>query len=241
MIEIYAVKICEKFSDSKIYKLFRFLPQDRVNRIQKFLKWKDRERTVIGDILIRTLAQEKLRLKNKDIVFSKNEYGKPYLQGREEFNFNISHSGDWVICAIDSDAVGIDIEEIRQIDLEIAEKVFTNNEIKELSKREGIEKLEYFYDIWTAKESYVKALGKGLFIPLETFEIYIDGDRVMLNNGGKKSYSFKQYDMDSNYKITVCSNKNDFSNRANIRDYQELIEKYIKLEDSGEDNDYERA
>lgn len=233
LIEIFAVKICEEFSDSKIYKLFKFLPEDKVNKVQKLLKWKDRERTVVGDILIRTLAQEKLKLKNKDIVFSKNEYGKPYLEGKEEFNFNISHSGDWVICAIDCDSVGIDIEEIKPIDFDIARQVFTESELKELDVREGFEKLEYFYSIWTAKESYVKALGKGLFIPLDTFEIVINDDEAILNDC-KKDFLFKQYNMDSNYKVTVCSKKKEFSNKTNIRDYGELIEKYINLENSEE-------
>jgi 4'-phosphopantetheinyl transferase len=64
---------------------------------------------LIMEIIIKTIIIKELEIENKFIFFDKNEYGKPYLRGYSKFNFNISHSGDFVVCAIDELSVGIDI------------------------------------------------------------------------------------------------------------------------------------
>lgn len=64
------------------------------------------------------------------IVFQTEGNGKPVVRHIPSFHFNLSHSGDWVVCAIDDAPVGIDIEEIKPIDLAIAKRFFQQMSMK---------------------------------------------------------------------------------------------------------------
>lgn len=61
--------------------------------------------------MIRTIIVEKLKISSNHIKFSKNQYDKPYLKDCPRFNFNISHSGEYELCAVDNKPIRIDIEE----------------------------------------------------------------------------------------------------------------------------------
>lgn len=105
--------------------------------------------------MIRTIIVEELDIKN--IKFHKNQYGKPYLKEHPKFNFNISHSGNFVACVVDDKPVGIDIEEVRYIEYEeIAKNFFTVSEFCYIIKQNLNDQLSKFYEIWILKESYIK-------------------------------------------------------------------------------------
>jgi 4'-phosphopantetheinyl transferase len=100
-----------------------------------------------------------------------NEYNKPYLPG--EYNFNISHSGDYVVCAVSSDCkVGIDIEQVNDIATSDFLQCFTSNEWNHI--RDSVHPVQTFYKLWTKKECIIKADGRGLQIPLLSFEVIDD-------------------------------------------------------------------
>lgn len=90
-----------------------------------------------------------------------NEHGKPYLANHPEVRFNISHSGEFVICAVGPSEVGIDIEQHREMDFaRIAKKAFWDMECKEMASKE--DPTEYFFDTWTLKEAFLKWKGTGI-------------------------------------------------------------------------------
>nr|WP_234447709.1 4'-phosphopantetheinyl transferase superfamily protein [Viridibacillus soli] len=97
----------------------------------------------------------KYNVLNEEIEFQNNFYGKPYLQGFYKLEFNISHSGEWVVCAIDKFSIGVDIEMIKPIEFDIAKCFFTEEEYDDLLTVDSLKRLDYFYDLWTIKESYV--------------------------------------------------------------------------------------
>ncbi len=112
----------------------------------------------------------------------KSEGGKPYIKDREEFKFNISHSGDYVIIAYSTEpdikSIGADIEKVRQRDddMKIANRYFTKSEIDYIS--DGLECSDIdlrFYKIWTMKEAFIKLTGKGLGQRLDSFSVNPDG------------------------------------------------------------------
>lgn len=161
-MEIYAVKIYN-ISEEKLKELCLLIDSEKKYKVEKFVNKKDKIRTVIGEILIRTIIVENLKISNKYIRFNKNQYGKPYLKEYTNFNFNISHSGDYVVCAIDDKPIGIDVEEVKHIDYEeIAKNFFTTKEFEYIVNRHLKFKLNRFYEIWTLKESYIKCCGKGV-------------------------------------------------------------------------------
>lgn len=201
MVEVFTSKISKiNISDS----ILSFLSKETLEKINSYKNKEDVLRTVTGELLIRTIIQKKLKIKNKDIVFKKNEYGKPYLKNSKNFYFNISHSGEWVVCAISEKEVGIDIELIKPLNLEDVKIFFSKKEYDVFIKKKEDEKLSYFYDIWTLKESFLKAIGKGLYIPPSSFSIRIDKNIIELENVLGKNYKFKQFFIPG-YKLSVCS------------------------------------
>ncbi|GAA0710101.1 4'-phosphopantetheinyl transferase superfamily protein [Paraclostridium ghonii] len=230
MIDIYAVNLCKNENESKISKAIKFLPYEKKEKVSKFLGWKDKERTTLGELLIRTIIINTVGISNESISFYKSEYGKPFLNYDYDLHFNISHSGDWVVCSVDSRPIGIDIEEIRTIDCEVFEKFFFESEFKQLCKINGIKKMQYFYDLWTLKESYIKADGRGLSIPLNSFEIINGKDGIKIGaNKDNKKYFFKQYNIDDNYKLSVCATNDKFTDHVIIKKYDEVINEFVVL------------
>ncbi len=224
MTEIYAVKLSEKMEHSLFNNLLSCVSEEKQARIQRFVRWKDAHRALIGDILIRTIISERMQLKNEEIIFVLNEYGKPFLKDSETFHFNISHSGAWVICAFDNSPIGADVEFIRPIDSDIAKRFFSKGEHSDLlAEKDDSERLRYFYDLWTLKESYIKAAGKGLSIPLDSFTIRIhDGDITLETENEFRACHFSRYEIDRDYKLSVCATGKAGRGNIEIKRMEEL-------------------
>ncbi|MED4445711.1 4'-phosphopantetheinyl transferase family protein [Bacillus thuringiensis] len=206
---------------------------DKRCKIEKFINKKDKIRTLIGEILIRTIICEDLRIRNKNIKFEKNKYGKPYLIGYNNFQFNISHSGNFLVCAVDDKPIGIDIEKVKYIEYkDIAKRFFSVSEFDYIDKEEDLPtQLNKFYEIWTLKESYIKCCGQGLSIPLKSFSIDIDkyeNIKVKIPNQYTE-HVFRRFDIDSGYKISVCSVNKEIPNNIKMIDQNSLID-YFRLE-----------
>lgn len=222
-MEIYAVKSSCRLDSHYFNILINFLPNGEQDRINRYLKWEDSQRGLIGKILIRSSISNRYGLKNEDIYFGANEFGKPYFKGDKDFHFNISHSGQWVVYATDNSPIGIDIEEINDIDLNIANRFFSSEEHGDLMKLDKKDRLAYFFDLWTLKESYIKAEGMGLSIPLDSFSIKKRGENISIK-GAAKNYYFKQYDAIENYKLSVCSMNKNFPSDINIMNLKEFTQ-----------------
>lgn len=88
-------------------------------------------------------------------------HGKPYFRDKSRFPFfNISHSGDYAVCAVAPFEVGIDIQKIQKVSLRLLKRVLTKGEVLQVEQSERKE--ASFCKIWTQKESYVKWSGQGL-------------------------------------------------------------------------------
>ncbi|QAA33941.1 4'-phosphopantetheinyl transferase family protein [Clostridium manihotivorum] len=227
-MKIYAVKISE-ISKEKMDELYELIDSEKKCRIEKFINTKDKIRTLIGEILIRTIVIDNLNIHNKCISFNKNQYGKPYLESYPSFNFNISHSGEYVLCAIDDKPIGVDVEEIKPIDCEgIVKSFFTEEEFEYIVSKELKFSLNRFYEILTLKESYIKCCGQGLSIPLSSFSIQIDQskDIKVIKHNEYTQHAFKLFNIDSGYKVAVCSISKEICNNIIRLDQKCLIDKY---------------
>ncbi len=102
------------------------------------------------------------------------EGGKPYLLGAERVHFNISHSRGIVICGISNREIGVDVERIRPYKESVVRRVCSETECRYVMETtDESERARRFCRLWTLKESYIKAIGKGLAFPLQ--EICFDG------------------------------------------------------------------
>jgi 4'-phosphopantetheinyl transferase len=101
--------------------------------------------------------------------FAFGEQGKPYLPGRPNVYFSLSHSGEYVLCALSDAEIGCDVERLRKVDLALASRFFHPEEAAWLFSLPRKEQKAAFLRLWTLKESYGKALGLGLNLPLNEF------------------------------------------------------------------------
>ena len=169
MFEVHLLELNKHLSQDVSTKLMQMISSEKRERINQFHCIEDAERSLLGDVLVRKLIKDKLGVANHLIKFSANEYGKPFLENAPHFHYNLSHSGKYIACAISDVPVGIDVEELKPINMRIAERFFSSGEVEYILSKPGKEQKEAFYSIWTMKEAYIKYKGKGLGIPLNSF------------------------------------------------------------------------
>lgn len=128
--------------------------------------------------------------------------GKPELPGMP-WHFNLSHSGDWAICALGMESVGCDIEKLGPARMNVAERFYTPVELARLKAAEEGERALLFYRLWTMKESFLKATGLGLSLPLNAFEITPEGE--INQHVDDRRYSVREFSRIPGYCCAVCS------------------------------------
>lgn len=167
MISVYFFEINMDICDELFSQLKGFVSAKKVERAVKMRFSIDRALTVCTETVVRLLACTDLGVKNCDIIFVEDEYGKPFLKDYPDFHFNVSHTRDALVVAVSDDEVGVDIERIRNADLKIIKRFFSNPEREYIYQHEDSNRA--FYEIWTRKEAYSKFIGKGLSIDLNSF------------------------------------------------------------------------
>ncbi len=233
-MEIYAVNI-SKISYEKLYDLCLNNDPVEKSRIEKIVNKEDRVRSLIGRILIKINIAEKFKDRILDIRFNTTKYGKPYIVSYPDFYFSISHSGDYVLCAIDDKPIGVDVEKVKCFDYEkVVKRFFSEKEAEYVLKQDVVSRIYRFYEIWTLKESYIKCIGKGLAMSLNSFSIDVDLNKnIMVSyENEKKKHMFKIFDIGTEYKVAVCSLNKDISSNIIIMELNSLIQKYYKLCDT---------
>jgi 4'-phosphopantetheinyl transferase len=146
--------------------------------------------------VLRDVLSQYLHRPPRDIRFRQNAFGKPSLDetddGRDA-EFNLSHAGRLVVIGLcRGRRIGIDVEEIRPMDdiSAIAESYFTSKEHAFIFRQHPKDRDRTFFRCWTRKEAYVKAVGKGLSIPLNSFDTQISGAQRggLLDNGSGSTH-----------------------------------------------------
>lgn len=129
---------------------------------------------VIAHGVLRSLLSKYLDAPPARIAFSYNQQGKPRITPAGCLQFNLSHSGALAACAVAADCdIGVDVEQIRQMpDLfDIARRFFSPEECSDLAVVPIEQRGLAFFNCWTRKEAFIKAVGGGLSIPLDSFRV----------------------------------------------------------------------
>lgn len=163
MIECY-IRGCMDLDDPFYVPEILFgLSDERKKRIMKFKMPNDRKRGLQAGLMIRDILKSHGRSQD-EIVISHN--GRPTIEG---IDFNISHSGKYVMMVISDKKVGCDIERIKGRNYSVAKKYFSEREKDWLDK--SADKDLSFYRIWTARESYIKYTGEGIVLDFAKYEV----------------------------------------------------------------------
>ncbi|OUA56147.1 4'-phosphopantetheinyl transferase family protein [Bacillus thuringiensis] len=223
-MNMYIVKIPNQLTHLEFYHYINKISKEKQVKVMNYVRKEDTIGTIFGELLIRAVIQKEYGIKSNLLSFSYNQYGKPYIRELPGFHYNISHSGNRVVCVTDSKPIGIDIELIKPINLQIAQRFFTKEEYEFLTNQSHNDQLSCFYDFWTLKESFIKAIGRGLTVPLNSFNINMkNNNEISLDcNFISESFWFNQYEIHPKYKIAVCSMKEIVSTQITHISYSSL-------------------
>jgi 4'-phosphopantetheinyl transferase len=197
MLKISYTKIQDELPHSLFEKYLQLLPAELVEKNFRYRRWQDRHLHLFGKLLLSDILHNS-GFENLNLGRLKyTEHKKPYFE--EPFDFNTSHSGNYVICALtDLGRIGIDIEQNKTVNFDDFQDTM-NSEQWELIKGSK-NPVNEFFRMWSIKESVIKADSKGLDIPLK--EISILEDRAACY---EQVWNLKRIDIDKNYACYIAT------------------------------------
>ena len=159
--------------EARFLRLSRTLPDARREKLAS-LRHLGARRLSLGAGLLLNYALRSEGLPPTE--YAVTEHGKPFFPALPDFCFNLSHSGSRVLCAVSPSPIGCDVELLGTVDFAIARRFFHPDECAWLLSLPESEREAAFFRLWTCKESFVKALGLGLSLPLDSFAVsFADG------------------------------------------------------------------
>lgn len=186
---------------------------DRINTLQEMLSVREREKaarfhresdrrsSIVARGALRLLLAGYTGIPSSEIEFDYCDNGKPHIAG-STVEFNVSHSGEWVVLAFGRDrAIGVDVEQIkRTMDVKaISARYYSPHELDWVETAE--DPYTVFFQLWARKEAYVKACGSTLFSELKRVSVPLE-DGVE-NNG----WFFYYLEAGSKYAGAVVTDK----------------------------------
>ena len=163
-IQIYLFDDFSGLGEGFVRENFIELPFFRQERCDRYRRDSDKRACIISYRLLKKGLREQYGLETSgEFIYSR--YGKPYLKDHPGVFFNLSHCKNGVTCALADVEVGVDIQDIRPFSIDIARRVCSESELRELSVSGDPARL--FCRIWTEKESYAKAEGISVYSVLK--------------------------------------------------------------------------
>ncbi len=201
--------------------------KDHIGRLQSVLSPEEKKKAayykfepvqksyIISQAVLRLLLAGYLNGYPSDVKIGVHNKGKPFLMNDTSLNFNISNSYDICVFAFSRDGeVGIDLEKIRELpDIDqLIEKNLTSRE-KAYVLKDPDQKLSRFFQFWTFKESYLKAIGEGMRLTPENLDFALEDGTISLRSVrlgvDASDWLFKGFTRDGNYTGTLTYKKKE--------------------------------
>jgi 4'-phosphopantetheinyl transferase len=220
--EVHVWRASLNCTEAQVEILKHTLSADELKRARRYHFQKDREHFIVARGLLRTILGRYLDEEPSQLRFRYGPHGKPALSrvfGKETLSFNLSHSHGLALFAVSRGReLGIDLEYIQAhlADDQIAERFFSPREVELLRGLPKDVQREAFFIFWTRKESFIKATGKGLSLPLNQFEVsLVPGKPIVLlsTNGDHQKtsrWSLQPLAAGSGYAAALCVEGHDW-------------------------------
>lgn len=208
-IEDHEIHIFTADLDARDHADFALLSAHESERALRFHSPLHRQRFIAAHSLLRSIISLYIDASPREIIFGHEEKKKPFLQSpATSLQFNLAHSEHMAVYALTMNhAIGVDIEKIKQAYPEnVAERFFHRKEVNDLLHLDEDKRPEHFYRIWARKEAIVKAIGKGLSLPLASFTVSINDDfeNVMIDN---EAWSLLPLALHTGFQAAVATNQ----------------------------------
>jgi 4'-phosphopantetheinyl transferase len=223
--EVHVWRIGLTQPDQVIQRYRKLLAANEIERADRFYFVRDRNRFTVARGVLRQLLGTYLNLDPREVGFVYGPQGKPDLaepQSSSGIRFNLSHSGEIALLAISLNRdLGVDVEQIRAdfATGEIATRFFSPEECLKLETIPPNQSADAFFNCWTRKEAYIKARGKGLSIPLDSFEVTLAPDeeaallQVKTGDDNFSRWHFHALHPGSGYKAALAVEGRDYEVR----------------------------
>lgn len=214
----------EEIDDPQLHGRYReLLTEEERGKEFRFYFPHDQRCYLVTRALVRTVLSRYVAVAPQDWRFSANAYGRPEIAVTApeagQLRFNISHTRGLIALGVTRhQEVGLDVENVstRQVSLDIADRFFAPVEVAELAGVRPERRQERFFEYWTFKESYIKARGMGLSIPLQQFSFHYPHERAvrlvtepsLQDDPGR--WSFWQYRPTERHLLALCAGRDDY-------------------------------
>jgi len=167
----------DEINDQQLHRAYRQILNDEERKQEpRFYFERDRRRYLVTRALVRTVLSRYSSVHPENWIFSTNEYGRPEIANLDSsclgLTFNISHTHALIVIGVARNcALGVDVENVRtrEVSIDIADRYFATSEVSALMALPPNRQQYRFFEYWTFKESYIKARGMGLSLPLDEF------------------------------------------------------------------------
>ncbi len=189
---------------------------------RRFYFARDRHRYLVTRALVRTVLSRYIAVAPCEWMFSTNAYGRPHAVNKGatacSLSFNISHSQGLIVLGVTKcRSLGVDVENIVTLKapIDVANRYFAPQEVAALNAVLPEQQQYRFYEYWTFKESYIKARGMGLSLPLDKFSFHYSNDHTVelaidpeLEDDAAR-WEFWQFQPTSEHLLAVCVERID--------------------------------
>ena len=156
---LYIFTETENFTECDLAGLWPLLSEQRAKRVDKYRYFKDRKLSALAYILLRYALIEEKGIDEK-VEFEFGPYGKPFIKGLPELQFNLSHTAGGVVCGLSNTPIGVDIADVTASNLDCIKTAMHPAEQKIIALSN--DKARTFARFWSMKESYLKYTGTGI-------------------------------------------------------------------------------
>lgn len=214
--EIHAWRVELHQPELLVQELFNLLNTEERERAERFHFQKDRNHFIVARGVLRTILGRYLKIPPQQLHFCYNSYGKPALQDEplpSALRFNVSHSHGLAVYAIAfGREVGVDVEKMRAevANDEMITRYFSRCEAETIRALASELRTQAFFNCWTRKEAYIKAVGEGLSYPLDQFTVsVIPGEpaRLLSARGGAQEverWSLQELNCSAGYSAALA-------------------------------------
>lgn len=221
----------DRIGDEGLHAAYRaLLAPEELEQESRFYFERDRLRYLVTRALVRTVLSRYLPIAPREWTFTANRYGRPEIANAAAAGsgliFNLSHTHSVIALGVTaSRALGVDVENVRarEVSLGIADRFFAPREVADLAAVPPRQRQDRFFEYWTFKESYIKARGMGLSLPLDKFSFHYpheSGVEIAIDpalSDPPARWQFWQFRPAPEYLAAICAERGGPVPRVTVR------------------------